>query len=128
MNIDPNMIIFYVNNLNISRDFYKNLLGIEPMDKEDKFTIFPLKSGLRLGLWAKEAVKPGVTKHDNSEVTGELSFQVAEDEEIDHLYTKWSNKNVTIIQAPSMLDFGYTFVGLDPDNNRLRVFSLKQPN
>lgn len=121
------MIIFYVNDLNTSRDFYKNLLSIEPMDKEDNFTIFPLKSGLRLGLWAKDAVKPVVSEQGNNKVSGELSFQATEDDEIERLYANWCNKNVTIVQTPSMMDFGYTFVGLDPDNNRLRVFCLKQP-
>jgi hypothetical protein len=33
---------------------------------------------------------------------------------------------VRIVQSPCDLDFGHTFVGLDADGHRLRVFALHQ--
>ena len=33
------------------------------------------------------------------------------------------DRGVKIAQAPTRMDFGYTFLGLDPDGHRVRVFA-----
>ena len=38
------------------------------------------------------------------------------------IHEAWVSRGVTIAQAPTDLDFGRTFVALDPDGHRLRVF------
>ena len=38
-------------------------------------------------------------------------------------FDEWRARGVEIAQPPTRLDFGYAFLGLDPDGNRLRVFA-----
>lgn len=123
MLIDPNLIVFYVDNPLISANFYANLLDIQPIESAPTFAMFQLKSGLRLGLWSKHAVGPMVATFGNG---GELVFQVTENQEINELFITWQQKEIPFIQPPTLMDFGYTFVALDPDGHRLRVYSLNQ--
>ncbi|WP_277425783.1 hypothetical protein [Lysobacter enzymogenes] len=39
------------------------------------------------------------------------------------MHADWRGRGWPIVQAPVELDFGRTFVALDPDGHRLRVFS-----
>ena len=52
----------------------------------------------------------------------EIAFAVADDAEITRLHA-WKKRGLTIIQAPTKMNFGYTFVALDPDGNRIRAFA-----
>ena len=42
---------------------------------------------------------------------------------VQQLHADWDAKGLRIAQAPTDLDFGHTFVALDPDGHRLRVFA-----
>jgi predicted enzyme related to lactoylglutathione lyase len=39
------------------------------------------------------------------------------------MHAEWKRRGLTIVQAPTRLDFGTTFVAVDPDGHRLRVFA-----
>jgi len=39
------------------------------------------------------------------------------------LFMRCMKHGLVIVQAPTEMDFGYTFVASDPDGYRLRVFS-----
>ncbi|MCE0724600.1 VOC family protein [Legionella resiliens] len=121
MYLDPNLIIFYVDDPRVSTSFYEQLLNSQPIESSPTFVMFLLKSGMRLGLWSKHSVEPRATALGNG---GELSLQVRDDLVIDELYTLWHQQGIQIAQPPTMMDFGYTFVALDPDHHRLRIFSL----
>ncbi|KTC90687.1 drug:proton antiporter [Fluoribacter dumoffii] len=121
MQLDPNLVIFYVENPLVSLSFYERLLQKKPVESSPTFVMFVLKSGMRLGLWAKQAVKPQAALLGGG---NELSLQVEEDHFIDELYSLWQNQGIQMAQPPAMMDFGYTFVALDPDQHRLRVVSL----
>ena len=41
-------------------------------------------------------------------------------------HIEWQAKGLRIVQGPTEMDFGYTFVALDPDGQRLRVFAPSQ--
>jgi predicted lactoylglutathione lyase len=123
MLIDPNLVVFYVESPTNSAEFYSELLETQPIFSSPTYVMFLLKTGLRLGLWSKHEVKPQVSSTGGG---SELSFQVANDETVDEFYTKWQQKKYPILQPPTMMDFGYTFVVLDPDNHRLRICSLKE--
>jgi predicted enzyme related to lactoylglutathione lyase len=125
MNLDPNLIIFYVDDLTKTRNFYEDLLESEPLESFPDFAMFNLKNGLRLGLWTKQSVDPAI---DNTGNGFELVFQVPENKLVDEMHTTWRDKNITIIQAPTTMDFGYTFLAIDPDKNRLRVYAFRQAN
>jgi len=82
--------------------------------------MFALGSGVMLGLWSKHTVEPGVA---DIGVAGEVAFSVAEKSLVESTYQAWVAKGLTILQTPVEMDFGYTFVALDPDGHRLRVFA-----
>lgn len=120
MLFDPNFVMFYVDNPAISEQFYTQLFGIQPVQSSPTFAMYILKSGVRLGLWSKHNVEPAATILGGG---GELGLEVADHKGVDALYSIWQQRGVIILQKPTQMDFGYTFVGLDPDNHRLRVFA-----
>lgn len=118
--IDPNVVLLYVANPVVSADFYADLLGDRPLETSPGFAMFKLQSGVRLGLWARDRVEPTVTAVGSG---CELAFAVADKDRVDEIYEDWRERGVPIAQSPTRMDFGYTFVALDPDSHRLRVFA-----
>ncbi|WP_191485768.1 VOC family protein [Pseudomonas sp. FEN] len=118
--IKPNFFIFYVDSPQVSARFYADLFGNAPVDASATFALFVLDSGCKLGLWSKHSVEPRVA---DIGVAGEIAFSVAENALVDSTYQAWVAKGLSIIQTPVAMDFGYTFVALDPDGHRLRVFA-----
>ena len=117
----PNFVILYVDEPARSVAFYRCLLGSEPVEASANFAMFALSSGVMLGLWAYHDVSPAGTA--GRDARGELGIQLQERGGVDALYTRWKADGVAMIQDPFDLDFGRTFVALDPDGNRLRVFA-----
>ena len=75
---------------------------------------------MMLGLWSKHTVEPAATAGG---CRAELAFAVAGDDAVDSMYADWRNRRWVMAQTPTRMDFGYTFVALDPDGHRLRVFA-----
>lgn len=120
---DPNLVLlFYVNDAAISEKFYSNLLGTQAIESSPNFSMFILKSGVNLGLWSKHDVEPAAAISGGG---GELGLQVTANQQVDELHSLWKKQGIIIIQPPTEMDFGYTFVGLDPDQHRIRVYALK---
>jgi catechol 2,3-dioxygenase-like lactoylglutathione lyase family enzyme len=117
---DPNFIILYANDVARSAAFYENLLGKPPLEASPTFAMFALSSGVMLGLWSRHTVIPGASAPAGS---GELAFALADDAAVDARYAQWRAAGLELVQQPCRLDFGYTFVALDPDGHRLRVFA-----
>lgn len=120
----PNFLLLYVANPTASATFYADLLGTTPVEASPTFAMFALDSGMMFGLWAAHTVEPKATGTVGG---GELAFAVEGDAEVDARHAAWHAKHIPIAQAPTRMDFGYTFVGLDPDGHRLRVFAPRQP-
>ena len=80
--------------------------------------MFSASPGVMLGLWREEEVAPKATPPGGSEVC----IPVETKAEVEALAETWAARGVSIAQTPTQMDFGYTFVGLDPDGHRLRVF------
>jgi catechol 2,3-dioxygenase-like lactoylglutathione lyase family enzyme len=116
---DPNFIILYVENIPQSAAFYADLLGRAPAESSPNFAMFPLSSGVMLGLWARHDVKPAPIASGGG---AEICIAVTHVEAVDSLHTEWRGRGLTIIQPPTKMDFGHTFVACDPDGHRLRVF------
>jgi predicted enzyme related to lactoylglutathione lyase len=117
--IDPNFILLYVDSPAASAAFYEKLLGKSPVESSATFAMFALDSGVMLGLWSKHTVQPVATLVGGSEV----AFSVADNSVVGDMYTEWLERGLAIAQVPTRMDFGYTFVALDPDGHRLRVFA-----
>ena len=118
--LQPNALILYVDNLAISSKFYEELLGIKPEESSPTFNSFTLTNGMGLGLKSKHAVQPPAEKNGS----GELAFILESNSNVDELFAEWQKKGIDFAQLPTDMTYGYTFLALDPDGNRLRVVSL----
>ena len=119
---DPNFILLYVDSPAASARFYGDLLGKPPLESSATFSMFALESGVMLGLWSRDTVAPAAT---GSPGAGELAFTLADNAAVERTCADWRRRGRPIAQDPTDLDFGRTFVALDPDGHRLRVFAPK---
>ncbi|MEO5764690.1 MAG: VOC family protein [Casimicrobiaceae bacterium] len=117
---DPNFVILYVADPVASAAFYATLLGRAPAEASPAFAMFKLESGGMLGLWKRATVLPRPAAVPGG---SEIAMAVAADGDVDSLHAAWAARGLTIAQPPTAMDFGHTFVALDPDGHRLRVFA-----
>ncbi len=110
------LVILYVDSPAASAAFYQSLLDRTPIEQSPTFAMFKLDGGAALGLWSRHTVEPAAEAAGGG---GEIAF-IADD--VDRAYTDWAGRGLPILQPPTDLDFGRTFVALDPDGHRLRVF------
>jgi len=117
---DIDFILLYVDNPAASADFYAGLLGRAPVEASPTFAMFAMASGLRLGLWSRQTAEPAATARPGA---GEIAFTVADSAAVEAMHADWHRRGLPILQPPTAMDFGHTFVALDPDGHRLRVFA-----
>ena len=55
---DLNFVILYVDKPRASATFYATLFGRDPVEVSDTFAMLPAASGVMLGLWSRQSVKP----------------------------------------------------------------------
>ncbi|PDT86197.1 VOC family protein [Sinorhizobium sp. BJ1] len=113
-----NLIVLYVTEPLASVEFYRKLLGKEPLVSFPTFSSFELQNGFVLGLWATAGVQPGPVGEGSR---AELAFMVEGEEAVRAHYEEWRAMGLPIAQELTKMDFGPTFVALDPDGHRLRV-------
>ncbi len=113
----PNFVLFYVNSPAASARFYERLLDLQPVEASPTFALFALGSGTMLGLWSRQTVKPAPAAAPGG---SELGFPFAD---VDATCATWRDRGARIVQEPVDMDFGRTFVAVDPDGHRLRVFA-----
>jgi catechol 2,3-dioxygenase-like lactoylglutathione lyase family enzyme len=113
-------VLLYVKNPPASANFYAGLLGQPVIESSDTFAMLPLRNGCMLGLWSRETVAPAPAALPGA---GEIAFTVANAQEVEAEHQKWAARGLVIAQQPTRMDFGHTFVALDHDGNRLRVFA-----
>lgn len=118
MSFTPDMLLLYVDDVDRSAAFYRSLFGKGPVQASPSFALFILDT-IKLGLWQRPDVEPA------AKVTGggcEVAIAVEDKARVDALAEEWAGRGITIAQKPKEMSFGYTFVGLDPDGHRLRIF------
>ena len=115
----PTMTILYVENPAASAGFYEKLLGKPPLEASPGFAMFELAPAAMLGLWRRGDVAPAATPAGG----GEIAFTAADGAAVEAMHRDWKARGIEIAQPPADMDFGRTFVGLDPDRHRLRVFA-----
>lgn len=112
-------LLFVANPLKSSL-FYQEILNLKPIEESPTFVMFALKNGVMLGLWSKYTAEPRV---DAPAGALEIGFPT---ENVDALYEEWGRKLATVAQKPTDMDFGRTFVILDPDGHRIRAYKLHE--
>ncbi len=115
--MEPTYTILYVDDVPRSVAFYREIFGIEPVQNLPTYGMFVQTPGRAWGLWQRDQVTPAVTEPAGG---AEYCLPVTSREEIDALAAAWRERGIPIIQEPTEMDFGYTFVALDPDGHRLR--------
>lgn len=114
----PSSLIFYVSDVEASTEFYRQVLGADPVETFEGFAVFALSDTVTLGLQAADQIDPKAEPHVGG---SELSLSDIDRDTVDRLYAEWTARNVPIALEPIELAFGYTFVATDPDGHRLRV-------
>ena len=117
---DFNFVLLYVKDPAASSAFYTDLLKQPIVQSSPKYAMLPLRKEVMLGLWQREDVEP----RTGSEIGGgEVAFAVANADAVRATHDAWKARGLKIVQAPTAMSFGHTFVALDPDGHRLRVFA-----
>jgi len=115
-----NFLLLHVEDHAASAALYHELLGIPIVEQKPDIAILPLREGVMLGLWSRETVEPKSTGQSGA---SEIAFAVADAATVEATHADWKRRGLTIIQTPTRMSFGTTFVALDPDGHRLRVFA-----
>ena len=116
-------ILLYVTNPEASAGFYARLLSQEPVEASPTFVQFVLPSGLALSLWARHTIIPAPTAAGGG---CEIGFRVDSPAHVAATHAEWQAKGAEIVLTPTDLDFGCSFMAVDPDGNRLRVYALTE--
>lgn len=117
--LQPTYTILYVDNPEASSRFYAAVLGATPIEAGAGFVLFAFDTGLKLGLWSRHAVIPAAGAAGGG---SEVAVTVADDDALEATHAAWAKNGAPILQPPTDMDFGRTFVAVDPDGHRLRVF------
>lgn len=115
-----NYVLLAVQNPLESAKLYTQLLGAEPVEKSGTFVLYVLPNGLKIGLWLADEVEP----RPKAPGGVELSFTEESQEAVRQTYEAWTKLGLKVLQEPTHMDFGFTFVVEDPDGHRLRPFVL----
>ncbi len=115
-----NYLLLAVRNPAESAKLYTKLLGCEPVENSPTFVLYVLPNGIKIGLWISGEIEPAPKPAGGIEI----SFTEENDDAVRATYREWSQLGVKIVQEPTRMDFGFTFVAEDPDGHRLRPFAL----
>lgn len=118
---DFRLIVLYVDNPAASAAFYADLLGQPPVDSSANFAMFAMPPAM-LGLWSRRHAEPAPSAAPGAM---EIDFTVPNAQAVAACYADWKRRGLRIAQEPVEMDFGHTFVALDPDGHRLRVLAPK---
>lgn len=118
--LTPTMTILYVDKPLASAAFYQTLFDLAPVEQSATFAMFVLPSGLVLGLWSRHTVEPAAAARGGG---CELAIRARTADEVDAIHAAWQGLGISILQAPTEMDFGRTFTAIDADGHRIRIFN-----
>ena len=115
-----NYLLLAVANPAKSSALYSKLLGVEPVENSPTFVLYVLPNGIKIGLWIASEIEPKAKPAGGVEI----SFTEDSKDAVRATYDAWKAAGAKIVQEPTDMDFGFTFVAEDLDGNRLRPFVL----
>ncbi len=117
-----NYVLLAVQNPRQSAQLYTRILGREPVEAQDTFVLYVMPNGLKVGLWSNRDMQPAPRPAGGFE----LSFTESSRDAVLETCARWKNWGLRIVQEPTDMDFGFTFVAEDEDGHRLRPFVLAE--
>ena len=116
---DISFILLFVEDTARSAEFYARLLEKPVVEASPTFAMIPAGANLMLGLWRRDGVAPAAGAPGGGEIAVALPDAAA----VSAAHARWASQGARIAQAPAKMDFGFTFVALDPDGHRIRAFA-----
>lgn len=119
--LTPTYYLLHVTSPAKSADFYTKLFGRVPVETSPTFALFAFEGGIKVGLWSKTTVEPAT-----GGVPGALEIGIALNApaDVDALHDDWLEREMSVLQPPTDMDFGRSLVVTDPDGHRIRVFAV----
>lgn len=115
--MEPSQILLYVNDLDVSREFYRITLGYDLIDTSPTFSVAALKNGWTIALLARDG------KSDDGRPVGgfELVIDLSSREAVEEFAATLRSGGIELEQEPTDMPFGYALVVRDPDGVSFRV-------
>lgn len=116
----PNLslTLLFVSDPIASSAFYSRLFDQEPIEVSPTFSLFIFPNGMQLGFWSPKTAEPPAKVNPGG---CEIAFN---EKNVDQRFDQWLALGVPILQPPTNMDFGRTFVAKDPDGHRIRVYRV----
>ncbi|HET9957889.1 MAG TPA: VOC family protein [Polyangiaceae bacterium] len=115
-------LLLAVRNPRESAQLYTRLLGCPPVENSETFVLYVTTTGLKVGLWKASDIQPKAAPPGGIEI----AFSEHSRDAVLKTYEEWKNLGLEVLQEPTDMDFGFTFVVADPDGHRLRPFVLAE--
>ncbi len=119
-----NYVILYVRDMNKSKAFYTDVLGMKVLEVASgpNFVTLRSASGAMVGLQDRTASRlpPGREEQPGSV---ELSFEV---DDVDATWKHWKDRGVELLTDPMDLPFGRYFLATDPEGHYLSAYRFAQ--
>jgi len=119
---DLNYLLLAVKDPQKSAAIYDQLFGLKPVESSPGFVLYVFKTGFKVGLWSAGDMQPPPQPAGGVE----LSFSLPDEKAVRDTYAAWTKLGLPVVQEPTRMDFGFTFVVADPDGHRLRPFALAE--
>lgn len=117
-----NYLLLPVRSPQQSAKLYTRLLGCTPVEDSAAFVLYVLPSGIKIGLWVVSEIEPKPTAPGGIEI----AFSETSREAVLQTYKEWTELGLKVLQEPTDMPFGFTFVVEDRDGHRLRPFVLAE--
>lgn|SRR6185369_10095228 len=117
-----NYLLLPVRNPRRSAELYARLLGCKPVENSEAFVLFVLPNGVKVGLWLASDIEPKPATPGGIEI----AFSEPSREAVLATFKEWTGLGLEVLQKPTDMPFGFTFVVQDPDGHRLRPFVLSE--
>jgi predicted enzyme related to lactoylglutathione lyase len=116
------IVIIYVNDLQKSKTFYTEVIGLPVVAEQSGPTFVALmpSEGPMLALEDVSILPAGQAKPAGSV---EIGFAV---DDVDAVYHQWKQCGVAMVEDPEDKPFGRSFLAKDPDGHFLTVYRLRQ--
>ncbi len=119
--ITPTYYLLHVASPKTSAEFYTSLFDRPPVEVSPTFALFVLDGGIKVGLWSKDSVEPAT---GGAPGALELGVALKTPADVDAFHDDWLRRGMSVLQAPTDMDFGRSLMVVDPDGHRIRVFAV----